>query len=83
MAEKSKDPISDLEKGDSSPERSVNHEKGTVSKAPSALTKFVDSFKRNPNARVTPEAVDAEGRPVKDAIEAEPALAMKLKVGLT
>lgn len=40
---------------------------------------FIDSFKRNPNARVTTEAVDADGRPVKDQPPAQPALAMKLK----
>lgn len=74
----------DVEKGEPSPERSVSHEKGEIStpERGSAWTNFVDSFKKNPNARVTPEAVDAEGRPVKDAIQAEPALAMKLKVGV-
>lgn len=48
-------------------------------RAPTAMGRFIDSFKRNPNARVTPEAVDAEGKPVTDAPTAEPALAMKLK----
>ena len=41
--------------------------------------RFVDSFKRNPHARVTTEAVDSEGRPVSDTPIYEPALAMKLK----
>src|SRR5271156_6325847 len=39
----------------------------------------LESFKRNPNARVVTEATDAEGRPLKDQPPAEPALAMKLK----
>ena len=37
------------------------------------------SFKRNSNARVVTEAVDSEGRPLKDWPPAEPALVMKLK----
>lgn len=40
---------------------------------------FVDSFKRNPNARVVTEAIDAEGNPIPGEMVAEPALAMKLK----
>jgi amino acid transporter len=39
----------------------------------------LQSFKRNPNARVVSEATDSEGRPLKDQPPAEPALAMKLK----
>jgi amino acid transporter len=39
----------------------------------------LNSFKRNPNARVVTEATDLEGRPLKDQPPAEPALAMKLK----
>jgi amino acid transporter len=39
----------------------------------------LDSFKRNPNARVVTEATDSEGRPLEDQPPAEPALAMKLK----
>jgi len=39
----------------------------------------VNSFKRNPNARVVTEATDVEGRPLPDQPPAEPALAMKLK----
>lgn len=56
-------------------------EKGWV-ELPVAETRwgrFVDSFKRNPNARVITVAEDAEGRPVEDTPSAEPALAMKLK----
>lgn len=47
--------------------------------ANTAFGRFVDSFKRNPNARVTTEPVDAEGRPVGDGSAFQPALAMKLK----
>lgn len=39
----------------------------------------LDSFKRNPNARVVTEATDLEGRPLPDQPPAEPALAMRLK----
>jgi yeast amino acid transporter len=41
--------------------------------------RFTDSFKRNPNARVVTEAVDAEGKPLTDQPPAEPALSMELK----
>ncbi|KAK5954277.1 histidine permease [Knufia fluminis] len=71
----------DIEAGSSSPEMSIDKEAGFV-ELPVADTRwgrFVDSFKRNPNARATPVAVDAEGRPVKDALPAEPALAMRLR----
>lgn len=44
-----------------------------------AWGRFVDSFKQNPNARVTTEAVDSEGRPIEDGSAYQPALAMKLK----
>lgn len=43
------------------------------------MSRFVDSFKRNPNARATPVLVDDNGVPLKDQPPAEPALAMKLK----
>ena len=39
----------------------------------------LESFKRNPNARVVTEATDLEGRPLPDQPPAEPALAMSLK----
>lgn len=42
-------------------------------------TRFTDSFRRNPNARMVTVAVDAEGKPLKDQPPAEPALSMKLK----
>ena len=48
-------------------------------RAESGWARLADSFKRNPNARVTTEAVDAEGKPLPDQPPAEPALAMKLK----
>lgn len=48
-------------------------------KAPTAMGRFIDSFKQNPNARVTPEVVDSDGKPLPDQQPAEPALAMKLK----
>jgi amino acid transporter len=48
-------------------------------RAPTAFGRFVDSFKRNPNARVTTQAMDADGKLLADQPPAEPALAMKLK----
>jgi len=39
----------------------------------------LNSFKRNPNARIVSVATDVEGRPLPDQPPAEPALAMKLK----
>lgn len=61
---------------------SSSQEKGLTNTYPKKDTffgNFVDSFKRNPHARATSVAQDAEGRPVTDAPAAEPALAMKLK----
>jgi amino acid transporter len=43
------------------------------------FTRFVDSFKRNPNARMVTELTDAEGKALPDQPPAEPALAMSLK----
>lgn len=43
------------------------------------MNRFVDSFKRNPNARMVTEATDDQGRPLKDQPPAEPALTMSLK----
>lgn len=45
----------------------------------SKWSRFADSFKKNPNARMVTEAVDAEGKPLADQPPAEPALSMKLK----
>ncbi|ORY10657.1 AAT family amino acid transporter [Clohesyomyces aquaticus] len=42
-------------------------------------TRFRDSFKKNPNARMVTEATDAEGKPLPDQPPAEPALSMKLR----
>ncbi|CAI6336839.1 unnamed protein product [Periconia digitata] len=42
-------------------------------------SRFADSFKRNPNARMVTEAVDEEGKPLPDQPPAQPALSMKLK----
>ena len=42
-------------------------------------SRFVDGFRRNPHARVTTIAVDADGRPLEDQPPAQPAMAMKLK----
>ncbi|KAF2741318.1 AAT family amino acid transporter [Polyplosphaeria fusca] len=42
-------------------------------------TRFRDSFKKNPNARMVTQAVDNEGKPLEDQPPAQPALAMKLK----
>lgn len=73
----------DIERSSSSQERDHNAKGGAVATelpvADTAWGRFVDSFKRNPNARVTTEAVDAEGRPVDDGTSYQPALAMKLK----
>lgn len=71
----------DLEaKGESPPVRSDTTE-GYIDfpRAPTAMGRFIDSFKRNPNARVTPEVVDSDGKALADQPPAEPALAMKLK----
>lgn len=42
------------------------------------MSRFVDSFKRNPNARMLTEDVDADGKPI-DVGPVEPALSMSLK----
>ena len=65
----------------SSPERLSSKDGGFIElpRSETKLGRFVDSFKRNPNARVTTEAVDAEGRPLENAEPKEPALAMELK----
>ena len=59
------------------PSEKVTHVE--TSRAGTTWNNLVDSFKRNPNARVTTEAIDAEGRPLPHQPPAEPALAMKLK----
>jgi amino acid transporter len=71
----------DIEAKGESPTLRPDMTEGNVElpRAPTAIGRFVDSFKRNPNARVTPEVVDADGKPLPDQPPAEPALAMKLK----
>ncbi|EXJ88072.1 AAT family amino acid transporter [Capronia coronata CBS 617.96] len=71
----------DIEAGAETPSPRFEVAQGKVElpPAPTAFGRFVDSFKRNPNARVTTNAVDADGKPLADQPVAEPALAMKLK----
>jgi amino acid transporter len=74
MAEK------DLEKADSrgsTPQ--YDYGETTTTKEGTRWTRFTDSFKQNPNARMVTEAVDEEGKPLPDQPPAEPALSMKLK----
>lgn len=62
-------------------DESGNFEVGEAEHArpPNHFHRFIDSFKRNPNARVVTEVVDDEGKRLDDQPVAEPALAMKLK----
>lgn len=71
----------DLEARAGSPNGSSDSGYGKVEfpRAPTAFGRFLDSFKRNPNARVTVQAIDANGRVLEDQPPAQPALAMKLK----
>ncbi|KIX03453.1 uncharacterized protein Z518_07005 [Rhinocladiella mackenziei CBS 650.93] len=71
----------DIEARGESPSTQSDRAQGKIEfpRAPTAFGRFVDSFKRNPNARVTTQAVDADGKPLADQPPAEPALAMKLK----
>ncbi|KKY22718.1 putative amino acid permease [Phaeomoniella chlamydospora] len=48
-------------------------------KVGSPFSRYIDSFRRNPNARVTTIAVDAAGKPLEEQPPAQPAMAMKLK----
>ncbi|KAL1305800.1 hypothetical protein AAFC00_003963 [Neodothiora populina] len=72
----------DLEKA-SSPADSGHYQADegevVVTKPGTFMGRFVDSFKRNPNARMVTIAMDEQGRPLKDQPPAEPALAMSLK----
>lgn len=45
----------------------------------SLLTRFIDSFRENPHARVSELLVGDDGKPLPDQPPAQPALAMKLK----
>ncbi|KAF2867911.1 AAT family amino acid transporter [Massariosphaeria phaeospora] len=71
----------DLEKGSSQasgpPQYDVGSTEPTVTG--SKWSRFTDSFKKNPNARMVTQALDSEGRPLKDQPPAQPALSMKLK----
>lgn len=71
----------DIEAKGESPALRPDTTEGNVElpRAPTAFGRFIDSFRENPNARVTPEIVDADGKPLPDQPPAEPALAMKLK----
>ena len=71
----------DLEKARSNGAPSQYAAEGSIEEAkPGTRTsRLIDSFRRNPNARVVQEATDAEGRPLKNQPPAEPALSMKLK----
>jgi len=70
----------DIEKGASRTD-APGYEYGDAQevKTGTKMSRFVDSFKRNPNARMVTEALDAEGKPLPDQPPAEPALSMKLK----
>ncbi|OAG40177.1 hypothetical protein AYO21_05655 [Fonsecaea monophora] len=71
----------DVEAMSASPSGSSDFSQGKVEfpRASTAFGRFVDGFKRNPHARVTTQAIDANGRVLADQPPAEPALAMKLK----
>lgn len=71
----------DLEKATSAGSRAPQYDYGTAEETVPGTkwTRFTDSFRRNPNARMVTEAVDAEGKPLEDQPPVEPALSMKLK----
>jgi yeast amino acid transporter len=72
----------DIEKSASTPTYDSSHDNlgSTVeTQQGTKFTRFVDSFRRNPNARMVTELTDAEGKPLPDQPPAEPALAMSLK----
>ncbi|KAF2477235.1 AAT family amino acid transporter [Lindgomyces ingoldianus] len=71
----------DLEKGDSRASGPPQYDYGATEETLEGTkwTRFRDSFKKNPNARMVTEAVDEEGKPLEDQPPAEPALSMKLK----
>lgn len=70
----------DLEKNESSP-NPPQYDYGSTEETVMGTkwTRFRDSFKENPNARMVTEATDAEGKLLPDQPPAEPALSMKLK----
>ena len=72
----------DIEKIDLSPTYSSGHTDlgSTVQTTEGTkFSRFVDSFRRNHNARMVTELTDEEGKPLPDQPPAEPALAMSLK----
>ena len=72
----------DIEKSVSAPNYDSGHQhldSTIVTKEGTKFSRFVDSFRRNPNARMVTELTDAEGKPLPDQPPAEPALSMSLK----
>lgn len=72
----------DLEKSDPGESPALVHsDDGDIQeyKEGTRTSRFVDSFRRNPNARMVTQATDEQDRPLKDQPPAEPALAMTLK----
>jgi amino acid transporter len=72
----------DIEKSVSAPTYDTSHQdpsSAVVTKEGTKFSRFVDSFKRNPNARMVTELTDTEGKPLPDQPPAEPALSMSLK----
>jgi amino acid transporter len=60
----------DEEKGYTGSGESPQYDYGEAEPVSStAFGRFKDSFKRNPNARVVTEALDAEGRPLKGRMD--------------
>jgi amino acid transporter len=56
----------DIEKSVSAPTYDTSHQdlgSAVVTKEGTKFSRFVDSFKRNPNARMVTELTDAEGKP--------------------
>lgn len=70
----------DLEKADASVSGKYHSDSGSSEGTDGTQwTRFVDSFKRDPNARTAEVLVDAEGKPLPNQPAGKPALAMKLK----
>jgi amino acid transporter len=74
----------DIEKSLSAPTYDSSHDQlgsgsAVETREGTTFTRFVDSFRRNPNARMVTVLTDAEGKPLPDQPPAEPALAMSLK----
>lgn len=70
----------DVEKADASVSGKYQSDFGSSEAADGTTwTRFVDSFKRNPNATMVTELVDADGKPLPDQPATQPALSMTLK----